>query len=398
MPWPADTGGKLRSYFLLRGLAERADVDLFTFTHGESPVAGPLNDLCRRVIVTPVKPPGVALDSLASLASSLPRSVRYFQSASSLRVVQSQLAAGYDALVADEIVISPYVTGARNNTAARIVNRQKIDWLHYAEMAQHRRFGRDKALDWTEARRLRSFESVEMPQYHSVVVCSTDDERGAKRQMAGVPAPIEVIVNGADTDYYQPIRTPDTQPTALLLGTMNYYPNIDAVLHYMQTMHEALRAAVPELRLIIVGHRPPPEIEALGNLPGVTVTGSVDDIRPYLARAWVQLVPLRLGGGTRLKIVESMAAGLPVLSTSVGAQGLAVQDGVEMMLADEPAAFVAKAVQLLNDAELRATISRTARSFVEEYYAWKNLGRRFADVCEGAVSRTRAAHFVPAAP
>ncbi len=166
-----------------------------------------------------------------------------------------------------------------------------------------------------------------MPRFQAAVVCSQEDRQTAALQVAGNGAPIEVIVNGADTTFYQPVREPDAHPTVLILGTMHYYPNIDAVLHYMQTMHEALRAAIPDLQLLIVGHLPPPEIVALGNLPGVTVTGSVPDIRPYMARSWVQLVPLRLGGGTRLKIVESMAAGLPVLSTSVGAQGLGATDG-----------------------------------------------------------------------
>lgn len=394
LPWPADTGGKLRSYYLLKGLAERAEVDLYTFAHGPVTDPGPLADLCRSVLVTPLDAGSRPLRSLLALSKALPRSVRYFQTDRSLRVVQSQLAAGYDLLVSDEIVVSPYVTGARNPGVARLINRQKIDYLHYAEMADSRAVSRDKALDWVEARRLRAFEYAEMPRFQSVVVCSGDDAREARLQVGDAHVPIEIIVNGADTDYYQPHRAPDPHPTVLLLGTMHYYPNIDAVLHYVQTMHEALRAAIPDLRVLIVGHRPPPEIEALGNLPGVTVTGSVPDIRPHLARSWVQLVPLRLGGGTRLKIVESMAAGLPVVSTSVGAQGLAVTDGVEMMLADDPADFVRKTVELLAEADLRAAMALTARRFVEENYSWRSLGARFADLCAATVDHART----PVAP
>lgn len=389
LPWPADTGGKLRSYYLLKGLAEHAEVDLYTFAHGATTDPGPLSNLCRRVLVTPLDTASRPLRSLLSLGNTLPRSVRYFQTDRSLRVVQSQIAAGYDLLVADEIVVAPYVTGARTSSVPRLINRQKIDYLHYAEMAESRAVGREKALDWIEARRLRTFEYAEMPRFQSVVVCSGDDAREARLQVAGAPIPIEIIVNGADTDYFQPFRTPDAHPTVLLLGTMHYYPNIDAVLHYVQTMHDALRAAIPDLRVLIVGHRPPPEVEALGNLPGITVTGSVPDIRPHLARSWVQLVPLRLGGGTRLKIVESMAAGLPVVSTSVGAQGLAVKDGVEMMLADDPADFVRKTVELLAESDLRETMARTARRFVEENYSWRSLGARFANLCAETVDRAR---------
>jgi glycosyltransferase involved in cell wall biosynthesis len=209
-----------------------------------------------------------------------------------------------------------------------------------------------------------------------------------QRQAPGIP--IEVIVNGADTDYFVPQQRPDPDPTIILMGTMYYYPNIDGVLHYFQTMHEALRAAVPDLRVLIVGHMPPPEIVSLGSLPGVTVTGSVPDVRPWLSRAWVQIVPLRLGGGSRLKIVESMASGVPVVSTTVGAQGLDVSDGVELMLADEPADFVRKTAMLLEDSELRLRMASTARSAVEEKYSWQGLGRRFAEFCADTVEVARA--------
>ncbi len=400
LPWPADTGGKLRSFYLAAGLAESATVDLFTFSHsaGESADAGPLASLCRTVDVTRLQLQPRAMGGVAALTNDQPRSVRYFQDGQSMREMRRKLTRGYDLLVCDEIVVSPYMWQiAGLEETPRLINRQKIDHLHYAEMAASRSLGRDKGLDWLEARRLHRFEEAEMPRYQAAVVCSQEDRQSAILQLAGNGAPIEVIVNGADTSFYKPIREPDVQPTVLILGTMHYYPNIDAVLHYVQTMHDALRAAIPNLQVLIVGHRPPPEIEALGNLPGITVTGSVPDIRPYMARSWIQLVPLRLGGGTRLKIVESMAAGLPVLSTSVGAQGLGATDGRELMLADDPADFVRKAVTLLDNRDLRAEMAVTARAFVEANYSWQSLGRRFAEFCRtvSARGRVRIPHSTP---
>lgn len=391
LPWPADTGGKLRSFYLIKGLAESSTVDLFTFRH--SPIlqeTGPLGSLCRSVDVTQIDLDPGAMRFVRSVVSELPRSVRFFQTPQSLHDVRRKLMRGYDLIVCDEIVVSPYVWNiAGSDHVPRIVNRQKIDYLHYAEMAQSRPLGREKVLDQMEARRLRRFEDAEMPKFRGAVVCSPGDRSEAINQMGAAHAPIEIIVNGADTEFYRPERSPDLHPTVLLLGTMHYYPNVDAVLHYVQTMHEALRAAIPDLRVLIVGHRPPPEIEALGSLPGVTVTGSVPDIRPYMARSWIQLVPLRLGGGTRLKIVESMAAGLPVVTTTVGAQGLTVVDGEHVMLADEPADFVRKAAQLLSSPDAGAAMARNARQFVEDHYSWQSLGRRFADFCETIVARAR---------
>ncbi len=394
LPWPADTGGKLRSFYLAAGLAESATVDLFTFSHSVAQTAasdpGPLGALCRTVDITTLALEPRAMRPIAQLTSELPRSVRYFQTPQSLHDVRHKLTRGYDLVVCDEIVVSPYMWDiAGLEHTPRLINRQKIDHLHYAEMAASRDLGMEKGLDWLEARRLRRFEEAEMPRFQSVVVCSQEDRQSAALQVAGNGAPIEVIVNGADTGFFQPTRTPDPHPTILLLGTMHYYPNIDAVMHYVQTMHDALRAAIPNLHVLIVGHRPPAEIEALGNLPGITVTGSVPDIRPYMARSWIQIVPLRLGGGTRLKIVESMAAGLPVLSTSVGAQGLGATDGHELMLADAPADFVRKAVTLLSNEDLRATMAVTARRFVEANYAWQSLGQRFAEFCQTTAARGR---------
>lgn len=394
LPWPADTGGKLRSFYLAAGLAESATVDLFTFSHSLTETAeadpGPLASLCRTVDITTLQLEPRAMRPLTALTHDMPRSLRYFQDGQSLRDMRRKLMRGYDLLVCDEIVVSPYMWDVAGlEQTPRLINRQKIDHLHYAEMAASRAVGRDKGLDWLEARRLRRFEESEMPRYQAVVVCSQEDRQTAALQLAGNGAPIEVIVNGADTNFYQPVREPDLHPTVLLLGTMHYYPNIDAVLHYVQTMHDALRAAIPDLQVLIVGHRPPSEIEALGNLPGITVTGSVPDIRPYMARSWIQIVPLRLGGGTRLKIVESMAAGLPVLSTSVGAQGLGATDGQELMLADDPADFVRKAVTLLSNGDLRAAMAATARTYVEANYSWQSLGHRFAEFCRTAAARGR---------
>lgn len=397
LPWPADTGGKLRSYYLIKGLAQHAEVDLFTFRHGPEVDPGPLATLCREIVMTPVNLKPGTMGAMNSLANPLPRSVRWFQTEETLREVRSLLAAPYDLYLCDEIVVAPYVwrIPGREETP-RIINRQKIDYLHYAETARSRPAGMEKMLDWMEARRLRTFEYTEMARFDAAVVCSHDDRTEAileattsAARESGSAIPVEVIVNGADTTYFTPERRPDPLPTVLMLGTMHYYPNIDAVQYYFGAMHDALRAAVPDLRVLIVGHNPPPEIAALGTRPGVTVTGSVPDIRPYMGRAWLQMVPLRLGGGTRLKIVESMAAGLPVVSTTVGAQGLAVQDGAEMLLADDPADFVRKVSGLLSNSQERERMSANARLFVEANYSWQSLGDRFATFCMDTVELHR---------
>jgi sugar transferase (PEP-CTERM/EpsH1 system associated) len=379
--WPPDTGGKLRSYYLLKGLAEIADVDFFTVSHGEPPSPAPLRRICRAVQIVRLQPRSHRREQLTALFASMPRSVRYFHTPESLAELRSVLEnQPYDLLVCDEICMTPYVEGLQVHARTpRLVIRHKVDHLHYYETADYRSWGKQKLLDLTEARRLKHFEESKMPTFQGAIVCSEEDGRVVSQQ--GRNLPVSVIVNGADVDYFTPRPRPDTAPTVLMLGTMHYYPNIDAAQHFFHTMYPALRSAIPDVQVLIVGHSPPPEIQQLSTLPGVTVTGSVPDVRPYMARSWIMVVPLRLGGGTRLKIVESMAAGLPVVSTTVGAQGLDVRDGEDLMLADDPQEFVRKCVQVLRDPDLRTRMADRGRTLAEQKYSWQRMGERFAEFC-----------------
>ncbi|MBX3010554.1 MAG: glycosyltransferase [Caldilineaceae bacterium] len=380
LPWPADTGGKLRSYYLLRGLAQTAEVDLYTVCYGTPPPVDGLSAFCRAVDVTVLQPPAVRWPQWQALTQRLPRSVTHFRTDASMATIRQKLMAPYDCLIADEVSMAPYVLALPGHgQTATLVLRQKIDYLHYAEVAAHRPWNFAKLLDWQEARRLKQFEFATMPRFDGAVVCSTEDAAVVAQQ--GPHLAIDIIVNGADTAYFVPMRQPDPDPTLLLIGTMHYYPNIDAALHFFQTMHGPLRQAIPQLKVLIVGHQPPPEIQALAALPGVTVTGSVPDVRPYLARSWALAVPLRLGGGTRLKIVEAMASGVPVVSTTVGAQGLDATDGQQLLIADTPEAFVNQTVRLLRDAALRNQLAQQGQALVAAHYSWQGQGRRFAEFC-----------------
>jgi glycosyltransferase involved in cell wall biosynthesis len=384
LPWPADTGGKLRSYYLIKGLAAQAAVDLYTVCYGSPPPAGDLLTFCQSVQIVPLTPLPHRQQLIQLWLNRQPRSVRYFQDAQSLPTIRARLEAQYDVLICDEIAMAPYFTGLyHHDSTPHVIMRQKIDHLHYQEMATSRPWGTQRWLDGLEARRLQRFEGQMMPQFQGAVVCSPEDRAIAAQQ--GPALAIETIVNGADVDYFVPNRQPDPQPTLLLLGTMHYQPNIDMVLYFFRTMVPPLRQAIPDLQIFVVGHLPPPEITALGDQPGVTVTGSVADVRPYINRSWLLTVPLRLGGGTRLKIIEAMAAELPVVSTTVGAQGLDEISHRLITIADTPADFVAATKALLADEARRQELAKAGRAAVVERYSWQMLGRRYADFCLGLV-------------
>ncbi len=393
LPWPANTGGTLRTYYLLRGLAARHAVDLICFHYGARPALGPLATFCANIHTIALGESYTRARQLRNLFGRQPQAVSYFTTVRAQHQVTALLATPYDLVVCDEVMMAAYLRRqSQSATSSRLLIRPKIDHQHYQEMAVGRPWGITKFLDWREAQRLQRYEQRMLTYFQRVVVCSPEDSAITRTQSPTIA--IEVIPNGADTDYYQPpalspVSAEDSRsapkPTILLLGTMHYYPNIDAVRYFFDEIYSTLRARYTNLQVLIVGHQPPPAIRALGDQPGVTVTGSVSDVRPYLARSSLLAVPLRLGGGTRLKITEALAAGLPVVSTPIGAQGLAVKHETHLLLAEEPAAFCSAIQRLLDDPSLGCRLAEAGRKLVESQYSWQALGQHFANVCEATV-------------
>lgn len=381
VPWPPDTGGKLRIYYLLMGLmGQHHQVDLGSVYVDGPPDVGPLAEHGAKVLLTPLGQRDTRRQQWHDLLHPWPRSVLYFYSTQARQAMLTQFTAPYDLIISDEVMMIPYARAvAQQGGAPILLIRPKIDWLHYAAMAQHRPWGKQKFLDWWEAQQLQRYERRALRACAAAVVCSEEDSAITRQQNEQVM--VATIANGADTTYFTPQRVLAPQPTILLLGTMHYYPNVDAVHYFFEAIYPALQQAHPDLQILIVGHQPPAAIQQLAQRSGVTVTGSVTDVRPYLNRSWLLAVPLRLGGGTRLKIAEAMAAGLPVVSTTIGAQGLAVEDERQLLLADTPAAFVAATTRLLGDPALRQRLAVAGRHLVEAAYSWQVLGAQFAEFC-----------------
>jgi polysaccharide biosynthesis protein PslH len=383
LPYPPDTGGKIRSYHLLRALATRFEVDLYTVYHGKGPSDAAVREIekdCRRVVLFHLKQRWRTRDRIRrALFTPLPRVIYHFHTPASLEEARRCLDdSEYDLVITDEICMTPYAELAPN--LPRIVTRQKVDRVHHKEVAMARPWGLEKVWDLIEVVKWRRYEQAKMPLYHAYLACSEQDVMLISKDAPDMPA--LVIPNGADLDQFVPsglLRTEN--PTLLYVGSMNYYPNVDAVQFFFEAMYEEVRREAPEAWVQIVGHAPPPEIQQKSGLPGVEVTGTVPDVRPYYERATVFIVPLRLGGGTRLKIIEAMAMGLPVVSTTVGAEGLEICPGESILIADDPSSFVESVRRLLSDPHLHARIAQGGRALARRY-DWKELTKPYADLVE----------------
>jgi len=223
-------------------------------------------------------------------------------------------------------------------------------------------------------RKLRREELGTYRHADGVYLCSAEDERRLLNEIPNVRT--TVIPNAADVEYYQPRPTdpPPDSRTVVFFGLLSYVPNVDGVTHFVKDIWPRVAAAHPDSRCKVIGGRPPPSLLALAG-PRVELTGFVPDLRPHLAAASAVVVPLRLGGGTRLKVVEAMAMGKAIVSTKLGAEGIEAIPGRDIFVEDEPAAFADAVSRLLAEPSLAARIGQSARQLAVERYAWSGAAR-----------------------
>ncbi len=224
---------------------------------------------------------------------------------------------------------------------------------------------------------IRSLETRLLAECDAHTVCS---ERERRLLLERDPAAkIAAIPNGVDTAFFSRRNTAEAGRDIVFVGSMDYHANIDAALYFAREIWPALRGDMPERRFVIVGARPTAEVLALASDPGVEVTGTVPDIRPYYESAAAVVVPVRVGSGTRLKVLEAMAAGAPIVSTTLGAEGIEYTDGRDLLIADSAPDFTRRLRELLGNGELLRSIAGGGRELVERKYDWNIIGSKLFD-------------------
>jgi glycosyltransferase involved in cell wall biosynthesis len=382
IPWPLDRGTYQRTYHLLRALAAEHEVDFVALSeHGEGMEHAPIfQEFCRKVEFIPFQHPRWSKLFSGRLLNPLPSNIAHW-TAENVRARLAQLLANerYEHIHVCDIALAQYFTD-RESSAPLSVDRSRVD-LQF-QLMEHRNLhlpARTKLLRVESYAKLWLYERRIIRRSALQIVCGPDDEKFVRRCINS-KAPVQVVGNGVDLDFFQPdaVSTPRaTEPTLVFCGAMDYSPNVDALRWWFSGIHERVVARIPNLRLLIVGKSPAPEVEAYAEHEGVIVTGTVPDVRPYYRAAWAQIVPLRIGGGTRLKIPESMAMGTPVVSTTIGAQGLDLTHEQETLLADTVETFADETVRILTDRALRDRLAEHGLATATARFSWQQRGREF---------------------
>jgi len=385
-PYPADNGSKLRVYHLLRSLAERHRVILlsFAFATARPEEAGLLAEWGVEVQAVPINPFAAnRAGALATFLSPRPMASRPIPAMSDL-VARTLSAKTYDAIVASTEMMADYALQAPPGTV-RILEEHNAMTRWARERYEGTSGAVQRARCWVSWQKGRWYERRSYPRFDLVTLVSQQD-RQATLEVVGTGGPrIEVVPNGVDCAHNRPGLVPRQPNTLVYNGSLTYSANYDAMRWFLAGVYPRIKAQSPGVSLTITGSTAGVDTAGLALDDTVRLTGFVEDVRVPVAQASVAVAPIRQGGGTRLKILEAMALGTPVVATAKGAEGLEAVDGDHLLLADEPATFACRTLELLNDLDLRQRLAANARRLVEDRYDWQAIGVRFVRLVEAAV-------------
>lgn len=380
-PWPLNTGKRIRSYHLARALTARHEVHYMAYGRSDSEGCAAMAQARLNPVAVPEPDrsksgPRFYLRLLANLASSLPYIVTSHRSpAFQAEVDRRARAGGYDLVLCEWSPYGIFVKDLR--TPKRVLVAHNIESHIWERYEEHER---NPLRRWYITRQRRKVQAYERAAFGWADGATAVSEAEAEEIRAlGPGGPVTVIENGVDTDYFAPRGGAEDPQTLVFTGSMDWRPNQDAAHWFVREIWPGLRAARPGLGALFVGRAPSPDVVELGKTPGITITGTVPDVRPMIERAAVYIVPLRIGGGSRLKILEALAMEKAVVSTRVGAEGLIVEEGRHVVLADTPGDFAAAVLRALDDPAARRRLGSAGRALVVDHYRWQSIGARLDD-------------------
>ena len=391
---PVDTGGKIRSFNILRHLAREHEVTLLSYYGGrrdpdyEAAIAQRLPGAQTIYTAAPDGTLAQSLDYILRLPSAAPYAVRKFAHPRVRQEVARRLGdRSLDVAVCDFLSASLNFPDA--SPAPVVLFQHNVETILWQRMAHTEKSALRKLAYNIEARKMSAYEHRALRRFQHVIAVSEQDRDAMLTLSSSAGCPITVVPTGVDTEQYQVVPSASGNPPLIVFtGSMDWEPNIDAMEYFCQEIWPLVLAEYPDARFQIVGRSPHPRVQRLASA-AVEVTGTVPSVIDHLRAATVVIVPLRVGGGTRLKIFEAMAMAKAMVSTSIGAEGLDVTHGRDLLLADDAQSFAAGILQFLRDPELRRRCEQNAAALAARY-DWSQIARRFAEVLRDAADSFRA--------
>jgi glycosyltransferase involved in cell wall biosynthesis len=383
-PFPVVNGSTLRAYHLLRALASRHDVDLVTFSAPGAPSTDEvahLRHFCRSVTIVPRSPFTPVAGARSGLLSLTPRSLVATDDPEVRAIVAARSASAHVA-VGFALSAARYLSGLAIPAVFEEAEPRQIQAL--AEQAttlpQHLR---RRLTWWKHARYLRRLVTS-----MSTVTVVSEQERESLIGIGVAASRIHVVPNGAEAADLARPRAVVSPPRLIYAGAVTYPPNLEAVTWFLAEVMPRVRAVRPDVELWVTGDTGDVAIDRCAALGSVRFTGRLPDVKDTISGSAVAVVPLLTGGGTRLKVLEALALGTPVVSTRKGAEGLAVVDGEHLLLGDSPQEFAQAVLRVLGDASLAGRLSSAGRNRIGSTYTWDAIGRQFLELVEAAGQST----------
>ena len=394
LPYPPNRGGKIRPFNMIRHLSKRHAVVVASLAESEHELreGADLKSYCDDVIAEVLPVSTRWLQACKALFTKTPSSVAYFWSSRLHRRIQAKVRdSQFDVVMAHCAFVAQYIMHL--DGAGRYIDFGDLDSGKWFDYSQHR----SPPLSWgygLEAKKLRAYEKQVAERFHHCTV-TTEGELDEFHTL-DVSVPCRVIPNGVDSAYFRrQSLTPADSSVIVFLGRMDYFPNVDGVLYFTKEIFPLICQSLPQAKLRIIGSNPTRAIRNLAKIPSISVTGYVPDVRPYLRDAAVAIAPLRIARGTQNKLLESMAMGVPIVSTPEAAKGVQAISGTHLAVASGTEMFAKEVIRVIQNAAQRQQFSDHGHRLIEEEHAWplsmarldEVLTRTHTIACEAAVKR-----------
>lgn len=387
---PVDKGGKIRTYNMLKEMKREHRVTYLTLDDGTASAEdrAKATEYCHELVCVPHRrhekfTPAFYFELLLNLVSSQPYAIKKYTTNAMLNeIAELERKQAFGLLVCD--FLAPAANVPRSLTTPVVLFQHNVEAMIWKRHYEVQTNPIKKAYLYTQWRKMWKFEKEMCRRFDSVIAVSADDREQMKNEYGA--AAVFDVPTGVDTDFFRPSGSEKPSPHNIVFtGSMDWLPNEDGIRYFMREIMPLIKNKVPDATLTVVGRNPPASlVEMSKEDASLSITGRVDDVRPYIERSTAYIVPLRIGGGTRLKIFEAMAMEKAVISTTVGAEGLPLTDGVELLLADEPQAFADAVVKVLTDSSYASELGQRAAVKVRQHHGWKPVTDNFISICAQA--------------